>query len=214
MVQTSQGPTVNAAATDSATKARHCLRSTHSRANAAIRVTEAERVSAAPTAEAADPKRKRVLTTGRSASQRASAVSAMHRGSLRRPPAIVRSIGLTAQTPSAMSAIFGSRRRATEKNRASAVNGEQDVRDEKEAQPLAEDAPQQCQESGIDRRVLRMGGEADVKQIYIVPAPERSSQEEINRVIVAGGDPGDPNAPGQEPVKGKQGRGDPAGASR
>jgi hypothetical protein len=59
-----------------------------------------------------------------------------------------------------------------------------------------------------------MGGETDVKQIYVVAAAEGSSQEQIDRVIVAGGDPRTPKAPGQEPVKGKQTRGDPAGASR
>ena len=59
-----------------------------------------------------------------------------------------------------------------------------------------------------------MGGEADVKQVYVVAAAEGSSQEQIDRVIVAGGDPRGPNAPGQEPVKGKQTRGDPAGATR
>jgi hypothetical protein len=59
-----------------------------------------------------------------------------------------------------------------------------------------------------------MGGKADVEQIHVAAAPERARQQEVDRVVVADGDPGDPNSPGQEPVECKQARGDRVRASR
>jgi hypothetical protein len=58
-----------------------------------------------------------------------------------------------------------------------------------------------------------MGGQAHVEQVHIAATPERARQQEIDRIVVAGGDPGNSNAPGQEPVQGQQAPGDRVGAS-
>jgi hypothetical protein len=46
-----------------------------------------------------------------------------------------------------------------------------------------------------------MRGMADVEQVDVVSAPERSGQDEVDRVVVTGGERRDPDTPGEEAVE-------------
>jgi len=55
-----------------------------------------------------------------------------------------------------------------------------------------------------------MRGMADVEQVDIASAPERSGQEQVDRVVVTGGDRRDPGTPGEEAVEKEEAGCEPA----